>query len=283
MFNLNYDLLKKYTDSKQYPNLITAYQDTFLEFNFDYKNFKKNMINSIFKDKNPSTISYEDYMNIFYYNFFSNWKDLDFINSQENFDTKYLVNKLPNDIESIEFVINETKDSKIVFVERNLIGIMKSRTLEHIKKRKLDIKNFDNHFYSIAKTDFFNKAISYSNKVKKLKSNYQDRIYITNLDDLVYKTKNEMEKISNFCGINYEEILSKKTHLSKIIENQTNKINDDEYTISKRSKIFANLMMWNKSYLKDVKKTEYLKYLKQIILTIYLKLKYLFQKFNLNK
>ena len=118
--------------------------------------------------------------------------------------------------------------------------------------------------------------------MKKLKSNYQDRIYITNLDDLVYKTKMRWKKFQ----ISVELITKKyypKTHLSKIIENQTNKINDDEYTISKRSKIFANLMMWNKSYLKDVKKTEYLKYLKQIILTIYLKLKYLFQKFNLNK
>ena len=113
---------------------------------------------------------------------------------------------------------------------------MKSRTLEHIKNRNLNIKDFDRHFYSISKTNFFNKAILYSNKVKKLKSNYPDRIYITALDNLVYKTENEMKKICTFCEINYEEILSKKTHLSKIIDNQTNKINDDEFTNTEKSK-----------------------------------------------
>ena len=279
LFNRIYDFLKDHAIKKQYPNLITSFQDTWLEFNFDYENFEKKIIDQLFKHGNSITISYEDYIDIFYYNFFSNWKDINFINSQDYFNKKYLVNKLPNNVESIEFILNETKDSKIIFVERDLIGIMKSRVLEHIKQRNLNIKEFDRIFYSISKSEFFDKAISYSNKVKKLKTKYNNRIYITDLNNLVYETEEEMKKISNFCQINYEEIISKKTHLSKNIENQTNEINDDKYPISKKCEFFVNLMIWNKSYIKTTKKIYFFKYYKEILLSIYLKLKFLFKNF----
>ena len=56
------------------------------------------MFNDLFKHENPLIISFEDYINIFYYNFFLNWKDVNSVKSQKDFESKYLVNKLPNDL-----------------------------------------------------------------------------------------------------------------------------------------------------------------------------------------
>ena len=70
LFNRIYDFLKDHAIKKQYPNLITSFQDTWLEFNFDYENFEKKIIDQLFKHGNSITISYEDYIDIFYYNFF---------------------------------------------------------------------------------------------------------------------------------------------------------------------------------------------------------------------
>ena len=269
--------LEEYAIKKEYPNLITAFENNSLEFNFDFRNFEKELHNDLFTKKN-AYISIEEFIHIFYYNFFINWKDKNFIISKDDYDSKYLVNKLPNNIESIEFILNETNESKILFVERDLIGIMKSRVLEHMKQRNLKLSDFDQCFYSISKSDFFNKAILYTDKVKKLKKNNNDRIYITSLENLIYKTKEEILNISQFCGIEYKEILIKKTHLTKTIQENTNQINDDIYKISEKSEFFVNLLIWNKIYLKRINKIYFFKYWKQFILSIYLKIKFLIIK-----
>lgn len=277
LFDTNIEHLKEYSDKKTYPNFTSALNKDYLNFNFDFNNFIKILNDSLKNEKNPLT--FEDLINKLYYSFFLNWKDKKFVTSKNEFYKKYIVSKLPNDIQSVEFALNEIPNSKIIYVDRDTMGIMKSRVLNFIKKRSLDLEDFDKHFFALSKSDFFKKINLQKKQINFLKKNNSKKIFLTSLESLVYDTKNEMKKISNFLDVEFDPILTKVTYLSNEISNwHTYEINDDKYQISVRSDFFINLMSFNWSYLRKVKKFFFIKYFKEVLVSIYLNIKFLFIK-----
>jgi len=277
LFHTNIEHLKKYSIEKTYPNFTSALKPTYLDFQFDYFNFIEMFKYDLKNDQNP--LKLRDLIEKFYYNFFLNWKDKKFIESKNQFNEKYVVSKLPNDIQSIEFALSEIPNSKIIYVDRDLMGIMKSRVLNFMMKRSLNLEDFDKYFLALSKSDFFKKINLQKKQIYSLRKNNLNRIFITSLESLVYDTDNEMKKISNFLEIKFDQILTKVTYLSNEINNShTFEINDDKYQVSEKSEFFANLMSSNWIYLRKVRKYFFIKYLKEVLISIYLNIKFLFIK-----
>ena len=159
------------------------------------------------------------------------------------------------------------------------MGIMKSRVLHFIKERNLDIKDFDNHFFAFSKGDFFKKIKFQKRTINLMKKKYPDRIFLTSLNAIVNDTENEMKKISKFLNVKFDPILTKVTYLSKEIKDfHTFEINDDKHKVSIKSEFFLNLMLSNWSYLRQVKKYLFIKFFKEVLISIYLRMKFLFIK-----
>ncbi len=273
LFDSKVDHLEKYSSTKSYPNFTSALNKDYLDFNFDFNNFIKMFKDDLKNEKNPLT--FEDLIKKFFFFFFLNWKDKKFVNSKNSFDQKHIVSKLPNYIQSVEFALKKILNSKIIYVDRDTMGIMKSRVLHFIKERNLDIKDFDKHFFALSKGDFFKKMKFQKKKINLLKKRYPDRIFLTSLKAIVDDTENEMKKISNFLDVKFDPILTKITYLSHEINNlHTFEINDDKYQVSIKSEFFLNLMLSNWSYLGRVERYFFIKYFKEILISIYLKIKF---------
>jgi len=277
-FDINVKKLEKYSNEKTYPNHTSALKKDFLKFNFDFQNFMKNLKNDLENNKD-SALSFETFIEKFYYNFFSNWLDKKFILSNEKFSEKSIVSKLPTNISSIEFALNNIPNSKIIYVDRKSIGIMKSRVLNFMKIRNLDIRDFDRYFLIFSKGDFFKKINYQKKKIKLLKKRFPDKIFLTSLEALIDDKEKEMKKVSMFLNIKFEEILTKITYLSeKIKDNHLDQINDDRYQISEKSEFFFDIMDSNWNYSNKVNKLFYIKYFKEFLLSLYLRIKFLFIK-----
>ena len=88
-----------------------------------------------------------------------------------------------------------------------------------------------------------------------------------------------MKKVSMFLNIKFEEILTKITYLSeKIKDNHLDQINDDRHQISEKSEFFFDIMDSNWNYSNKVNKLFYIKYFKEFLLSLYLRIKFLFIK-----
>ena len=136
-----------------------------------------------------------------------------------------------------------------------------------------------NIFFAFSKGDFFKKLKLQKKKIDLTKKKYPDRIFLTSLESIVKDTESEMKKISNFLDVKFDPILTKITYLSREINDlHTYEINDDKYQISEKSEFFLNLMLSNWAYLAKIKKSFYIKYFKEVLISIYLKIKFLFIK-----
>ena len=274
LLDIGIKTLEKYSNNKTYPNHTSALEKDFLKFNFDFQNFMKNLKKDLENNKN-SALSFKTFIEKFYYNFFSNWLDKKFILSNE----KSIVSKLTTNISGVEFALNNIPNSKIIYVDRKSIGIMKSRVLNFIRIRNLDIKDFDRYFLIFSKGDFFKKINYQKKKIRLLKKKFPDQIFLTSLEALVDDKEKEMKKVANFLNIKFEEILTKITYLSKEIKgNHLDQINDDRHQISEKSEFFFNIMDSNWNYSNKASKLFYIKYFKEFLLSLYLRIKFLFIK-----
>ena len=267
--NLNH--LERYSFLKIYPNFFSRKNWTYLDFNFNFENFQKMWKDQIFNQRNKQILKLENLFEIFYKSFFIAWNDHNNIDINTNFNEKIFVSKLPNNIQSIEFIMEEKFDSKIIYLERDLIGTLKSRTLHYMISRNFDIKNFDKYFYIMAKSTFLDKLIKERKKIRLIQSKYPSQILITSLEKIVNKKREEINKITDFCKINYEEILNFPTYCKlKIGNDHFDKVHDDEQPISKSNNFFVNLRIGNFKYVKII---DFLKFFNKSMIYIFLKIK----------
>ena len=146
-----------------------------------------------------------------------------------------------NNFNCHRFFLQELKVSKIITVKRSAQDILAS-----LLSRKVIPNNYLTYEYQkynfnyLVRKQHFPIRIKNNNKITEaLKKEFPERIYECDFKNLIYKTEDEMKKISNFLNISYEEILSKPTHFGENI-----KFNDDEAILNKEkyvaNKTFSN-------------------------------------------
>ena len=172
----------------------------------------------------------EEIYDIFYKNFFKKLKDLN--NSSLE---KIFASKLPNNIESIEYVLKENMDAKIVYVDRSTIGLVKTKNFDTFKKlHNLSIDKFNENFYVTSKSKFVDKICDEKKELKELKK-YPDKIFLSSLENIVFNTKKELEDILNFCNLDYNECVNYPSYCFKrIADDHLLKINDDTHELNNK-------------------------------------------------
>ena len=166
-FNLsNINHLKELAQSRIMPNNFSSVKKEFFEFNFNYENFLKNLKEKIFLN-DQKKYSLEDIFDIYVNCFIKNWKDLNLHSKEEN-KIKFAT-KLPNNFLSVDFVLKQKFDSKVIYVDRDLLSILKSRALNIMFQNKIEIKHFDIYFNNQLRTNFIERVNLNKREIIKLK------------------------------------------------------------------------------------------------------------------
>ena len=270
--NSNIRHTERYAFLKLMPNTYSVNND-FLEFNFNFSKFEEGWKQDIFNS--AKELSIENIFDILTINFLKSWDDINTLFDVNKTQDYIYASKLPNHPEAVKLVLEENFDAKIIFVERDLIGLLKSRSLHQIRERFDKIDNLDKYFYYNLKSGFLDKLKNERVIFKNLMKKYPEKLLVTSLENLIFDTEKEMNKILNFIGITAANFSYKATYCGKDLTDKHQKIiNDDQYQISNNNNVFAKLRIFGIGYVKKISFVVFLKSIKIIIFSIYLNLKY---------
>ena len=244
--NLNYSLkntsfneqLKQYADEGKFPNKFSNQVDEYYDFNFNFKRFKKNFFDDIFNTKKKEIHS-EEFLDLFLLNFFKEKESKDFNQLKD----KTYVFKAPNDQDSINFVLNENFNCKIIYVGRDISGLIKSRAQSYILNHQSDpTLNIDSVYNWMINSNFVDKIRFERDKIKSTQKIFNNKIFITSLEKLVHDTQNEQNNIYKF--LNLDTCLSTNQNTKHL-----DKVNDDEIKIKKNNEIFLYYRYYGLRYI----------------------------------
>lgn len=195
--------------------------EALIEFSFDYARFEEDWFDALFTRE--VNISIEEFLDIMYKCYFNNWKNkyIDTNNIQAMMTT------VQNGIEPIKWLYKNTKNSKLLLMERDEVGF--SYALAN-KKSRQEKKDLYVQLYNISIINLLNsyRKFSYSEEMRN-----NPRVLIVDFNGLVLDTHNTMIKVADFLEIEYEDILTKATlnrvHLESGGISFTGKINDNPY------------------------------------------------------
>lgn len=266
----NIQHLERLSLLKIMPNYYSAIEKNYLNFDFNFEKFKENIKTEIFLNE-KKIYQIEEIFDILIKKFISNWKNINL--SKKNLKKINFATKLPNNINSIKFVLNQKFDSNIIFVDRDLLSILKSRTLDVLYKKNLSLEKFDLYFNNQLRTNFIERVNFLKKEIYNIK-NINKNIYITSLEKLTKDTPNEIIKIINFLKLPKFFSKIKPTYCNHDIGmDHVGKINDDEFKISNKNYIFylfrtKNLYNTLNLLLKN------LNYFHLFLISLYLRFKY---------
>jgi len=237
----------KYKDVRVIRNILADsyyYDLQRLKFkNFNFYAFEKDLFNSISKLKiwKPNLLIILIYEKIVTHLFKKNKSKIVFLED--------------NSPKCYEFFIKNFPNSKIIYVKRDIDGIISSLIKRKINKKDSftdDYKNF-NFNYLVNKLKVPTKIRINDTIVKKLKNKYSKNIYICEFDNLIFKNEKEMKKISEFLNISFnKQILKAKAFKSNINKSEIGIgkiIHDPKKILSDRQLSFLNCFK-KKSFLK---------------------------------
>lgn len=245
------------------PNYFTMKKLEYLPFNFNFGEFIRKNKYDIFYN-NYRHLSNENFYDIHLKNFFLSWSDQNQNKNKIKLEKKTFITKLPNNLDYIKFLIKENYDAKIVYVDRSAEGIMKSRTLNLLQNKKINLSNFDKWFYYNLNSKFLDKIRKEKKQIFFLQKTYPNKIFITSLEKLINNRKTEMNKIMQFSNLKIEDICYYPTYCGKRMNVKNFKIiNDDQFSISEKNLFYLKVRMKN---LKKIEILKNIKFIKEVFL-----------------
>ncbi len=204
--------------------------EQFVNFEFNFNKFYENLIISLDSDR---VYNREDILNIIFVNFIQCWS-----NNSINFlsNSKFVISS-PNKIETINNILQNTTNSKIIVVKRDPVERCYVNSLQAISK------NVDVNKVNFSKLKIYSKDYLFNyNFIIKMKKFYEEvenlskinkRVLVVDFNDIFLDIKKQMKIISNFLNINYEETLEYQSlnsiKLSSLNKNFILTKNDDAY------------------------------------------------------
>lgn len=221
-------------------------------FNFDFKKHDHFIFSKIFGNK-KKILTPENILNIFMESFVNN------LYKKKN--NKKIVYMGENNLNTIEMILKENFETKIIYMLRHEKGILLSRSIRQVMQENTKEKNL---LKKINKKMENNLYANYLKMIKKnkirildLQKNYPKKIKIINLEDIF---KNKVKTVNSICEwLSIKQ--SSKTHFvsfyNKKIKNQKeylNKMNDDKYKLSLSIENFFNIK--SKGFMNFIKSDE---------------------------
>ncbi len=203
------ELTRKIADNK-FINRIADENSEFYIPEFDYNAFKRYIEDFEIKDYKEV---YEALCKAFYYA----------IGKKGNLDNLRFVSKTVLETEFFPELLSWYPDMKFIYVLRNpyahFVSAIKSlRTHTRINKKQtyegMKLSSLKNPYPYLAPEIFRMKYSYYF--MEKFQRIYPDKFYILIYDDLLKDSQNELKKLSQFLGINYDPVLLKPSIMNEI-------------------------------------------------------------------
>ena len=182
------------------------------EFQFDVFGFLKSFADKVVSVKNFDSI--EHLQDTLYQCVIDNSETL-----KSNYSDKSLfLQSSYNGYGIIEKILQRNKDRKIVAVVRDPIALCFTNykiTTGKYGKRKYPVMFGFNYFYNkynpvLFSKGFINRVRNYNERVLKLSETEKD-VYVVKTEDIICNTKNALNGIADFLGIEKQDILYKPT------------------------------------------------------------------------
>lgn len=212
--------------------------EVFVDFDFDFTAFIKTLAEKWGNEKDFSSV--ERLQETLFCCFVEHWKNMHNI-----YDESCLfVQSAANGFHVVEAVLKRSKDRKIIIVMRDPVALSYTNT-ERIRTKFNSYQPADHY-----RKKFFHKYIynpydatlcsqGFIDRVRKFRrdayntARHDKDIYIVQFEDIVFNTKDTMDKIAAFLGIEPHDILYKATLNREYLEDESvnfvGKINDDPY------------------------------------------------------
>ena len=145
---------------------------------------------------------------------------------------RYFADTLPNGVEPIKMVAENVSNAKIVIVNRNLVSLLFANAIRMQSYNSEFL--IDTRFRKILfnQERFTVKMRQFHQDIKKLQATYEN-VMLIDFDKLILDTDTTMREISDFIGVEYEEILAQPSLNGEPIDSKKfpmiGKVNDDPY------------------------------------------------------
>ncbi len=199
-------------------------------FKFDFYKYDKLIFSKIFKSK-IKNFSPELLHDIFLKSY---------LYCQNKKIKKNIALMAPNNYESINFLINEKFNIKVIYLKRNSENIVLTRAIREIvnkqgiKSKILVQKEINKKIENILYGNFYKSVLEQEKKIDNLEKTNKKKIKIIKSEDLIYKNKKTIKEIVNWLGIKKHKSLDNLSYDNSLIKNQKKylgKINDDDFVI----------------------------------------------------
>lgn len=225
-------------------------------FDFDYHKFKNIFFDNIF---NKKELNSEQYIELFYDAYFASWS-----NKLNNNDKKLLIFQGPNDVKSVEYVLKENFDIKIIFNNRDDYSRIISnsfRVKKNLKKKKLS----EIVLSDISTNSSKNKRLKFEKKINSLSSFYKNKIFSTSFNKITFITESEIKSICEWLEVKFESLMCKPSFAGELVEqNYISRSIDMENFNDKELNILLSF------YCKKITKVEFLKNLNSNLFKLYI-------------
>ncbi len=153
----------------------------------------------------------------------------------------------PNSFESINFLLNEKFNVKVIYLQRNCENIILTRAIREIVNKKglknkyLIQKEINKKIENILYGNFYRSILKEQKKIFKLMETNKKKIKIVKSEELIYKNKKTIKDVVNWLGIKVHKSLNNLSFNNSILKNQKEylgKINDDDFVIDNSIKCF---------------------------------------------
>ena len=268
IYNTSFSILEDAAFYNQAPSHFSTksfYESKSNKFIFNFQKFDQEIKKKIFNGK--KNFFFEEIIDIYYESYLNNWK------TKKKNKFKNVIFKTANETKHVKEILKELKNSKYIYIKRNILGLIKSRALfkfsrdKNLKRKK----NINYFFLRILFSNFIEKIKSEYDRIDDLKFKFKKKIYVSSLEKIIYETSSEMKNILNFLNLekkryyfspSYNGFFSNKEHIKKI--------NDDEVVIADHLINLCKLRINGLSYYKiEPKKFS----LKNLFIYFYIKIK----------
>ena len=233
-------------------------------FDFDYHKFENIFYDSIFKKRELNS---EQYLELYYDAYFSSWN-----NELNNNDKELLIFQGPNDYRSAEYVLKENFDIKIIYIKRDDYSRIISNSFR-IKKVLKD-RIYSNIVISDIANDYSKKRrILLEKAINNLSLLFKKQIFTTSFDKIIFETKLEIKKISDWLEVKFKDLMYKPSFAGQLVnQNYINRSLD----IENFNNDYKELNVLLSFYCKKITVLEFLKNLNLVLLKLFIS--YLFLK-----
>ncbi|NMN67094.1 hypothetical protein VP91_00002270 [Candidatus Pelagibacter ubique] len=231
-----YYVNEQYAWQKKIGSDVSSLSSSSKKFDFEFYKYDKYIFNKIFNSK-ITNFSPEFLYDIFLESF---------IYSQNKKLKKNILFMAPNNYESIDFLMKEKFNIKVIYLLRNSENIVLSRAIrqivneENITDKRLVQKKINKKIENILYANFYKSVLSQEKKIFQLEKINKKKLKIVKSEDFIYKNPKTIKDITQWLGIkNHKSLKDLYYEGSKMDKKKyLDKINDDDFIIDNSIKNF---------------------------------------------